>query len=380
MQLFDVAPLTHLPSLQDRFVVPPFTVLDTKQSYWQERRNEWLRWGIRSELGRSENLLNFSAATQLQNGNTGAMRDSTSIFDPVLCEIAYRWFSPPAGRVLDPFAGGSVRGLVAHRLGRTYTGVDLSAEQVAANHANAADVGCDPPPRWIVGDSRRVAELAGPGPYDVLLTCPPYAYLEQYSSDPADLSTLDYPEFLAEYRAILAAACSLLAADAFAVLVVSEVRARKTGDYLGFVPDTIAAMRAAGLVFHNEAILVNSAGSLPIRAARNFPPTRRLGRMHQNVLVFAKGSPRAAADACGPVTVDALGWAAELEPEPPALGWAAAASLELAAPLPSPLAPEPDDDDAPAWRTPLPRMYAEQELADPDPAWDADADDELRLF
>jgi len=223
-------------------------------------------------------------------GNTGAMRDSTSIFDPVLCEIAYRWFSPPGGRVLDPFAGGSVRGLVAHRLGRRYTGVDLSAEQVAANVANAAEVGCDPPPRWIVGDSRHVAELAGPGPFDVLLTCPPYAYLEQYSADPADLSTLDYPEFLAEYRAILAAACGLLAADAFAVLVVSEVRSKKTGDYLGFVPDTIAAMRAAGLVFHNEAILVNSAGSLPIRAARNFPPTRRLGRMHQNVLVFARTS------------------------------------------------------------------------------------------
>ncbi|HXF87125.1 MAG TPA: hypothetical protein VNK48_02075 [Xanthobacteraceae bacterium] len=42
----------------------------------------------------------------------------TSIFDPVLCEIAYRWFCPPGGSVLDPFAGGSVRGIVASRLGR----------------------------------------------------------------------------------------------------------------------------------------------------------------------------------------------------------------------------------------------------------------------
>lgn len=30
----------------------------------------------------------------------------TSIFDPVLCEIAYRWFCPQGGTVLDPFAGG----------------------------------------------------------------------------------------------------------------------------------------------------------------------------------------------------------------------------------------------------------------------------------
>jgi len=216
-----------------------------------------------------------------------------------------------------------------------------------------------------------VRELAGPGPYDFLLTCPPYAYLEQYSADPADLSTLDYPEFLEQYRAILAAACSLLARDAFAVLVVSEVRSKKTGDYLGFVPDTIAAMRDAGLVFHNEAILVNSAGSLPIRAARNFPPTRRLGRMHQNVLVFAKGSPRAAADACGPVVVDALGWsdAVELDafqPPPPA--------LELAPPPLPPLVRELMT--API---PVPAMYAERGIADPDPAWDDDAD-EMRLF
>jgi hypothetical protein len=362
MQLFDVAPLTHAPSLQDRFVVPPFTVLDTKQGYWQERRSEWLRWGIRSELGRNQNLLNYSSATKLQS-STGAMRDSTSIFDPVLCEIAYRWFSPPAGRVLDPFAGGSVRGLVAHRLGRAYTGVDLSAEQIAANAANAADVGCDPPPRWLCGDSRDVIALAGPGPYDFLLTCPPYAYLEQYSDDPADLSSLDYPEFLEQYRSILAAACSLLKPDAFAVLVVSEVRDRKTGDYLGFVPDTIAAMRDAGLAFHNEAILVNSAGSLPIRAARNFPPTRRLGRMHQNVLVFANGSPRAAADACGPVVIDALGWGDALELAPPP------------AVDPPPLLLE----DLELEPFPVPAMYAEIGIADPDPAWDDDAD-EMRLF
>lgn len=371
--LFDVEPLTRIPSLQDRFVVPPFTVLDTKQGYWIERRNEWLRWGIRSELGRAENLLNFSAATQLQQrGGTGAMRDSTSIFDPVLCEIAYRWFSPPGGSILDPFAGGSVRGLVAHRLGRRYTGVDLSSEQVDANYANAAEVGVDPPPRWFCGDSRQVADIAGHfAPFDMLLTCPPYAYLERYSNDPADLSTLDYAPFLAEYRAILQAAAALLARDAFVVLVVSEVRAKGSGDYLGFVPDTIQAARDAGLVFHNEAILVNSAGSLPIRAARNFPPTRRLGRMHQNVLVFCKGSPRAAADACGPLVVDALdagGFSAEPELE---LEQAAA---ELVAPPPLRLAPEPEPE-----RIAVPAMYAESGVADPDPAWDDDAD-EMRLF
>src|SRR6185312_2502284 len=64
----------------------------------------------------------------------------TSIFDPVLCEIAYRWFCPPGGLVLDPFAGGSVRGIVAAKLGRRYLGVDLRPEQIEANRAQWAEI------------------------------------------------------------------------------------------------------------------------------------------------------------------------------------------------------------------------------------------------
>ena len=42
--------------------------------------------------------------------------------------------------VLDPFAGGSVRGIVASQLGRGYLGIELAAEQVEANRAAAADL------------------------------------------------------------------------------------------------------------------------------------------------------------------------------------------------------------------------------------------------
>ena len=67
-------------------------------------------------------------------------QNCTSIFDHVLCEMVYRWFCPPGGAVLDPFAGGSVRGIIAVKLGRSYTGVDLRAEQTEANR-DAGGVG-----------------------------------------------------------------------------------------------------------------------------------------------------------------------------------------------------------------------------------------------
>ncbi len=36
----------------EQFLVPPFSVLDARQGYWQERKSAWLDLGIQSELGR----------------------------------------------------------------------------------------------------------------------------------------------------------------------------------------------------------------------------------------------------------------------------------------------------------------------------------------
>lgn len=43
-------------SLAEQFGVPPFSVLDARQGYWQDRKRAWLALGIRSELGRGGGL------------------------------------------------------------------------------------------------------------------------------------------------------------------------------------------------------------------------------------------------------------------------------------------------------------------------------------
>lgn len=643
------------PSLAERFVVPPFSVLDQRAGYWQERRRRWLSIGIRSEEGREDALLGIGATTAvhdvLQNvppgttasrkaegdiylglntsekrigglveGGTGkGMGDQilgrkaegsrgmptgvlmpsvsgrdpsfydqkrsveatlgrtlttdefirtyyvptegvggltttgTSVFDPVLCEIAYRWFSPPGGRVLDPFAGGSVRGVVASVLGRRYVGVDLSERQVEANREQAAEilgtsddlitgphvptpverrgevwvkrddlfgingatggkaratlvmaegatalvgvgartspqiarvarvaqylriparvhtgvggetaetmaaaiagadvvrhaparlavirkrarddksgtlipwgaeseqavelvawqtqnvpqdverivvpvgsgttlagilrglrlrggveilgvrVGADPTPvldryaplgwrdrvtlvesplpfeekalgdldgivldgtyeakclpylrsgdllwivggpqaptpnlpEWIVGDlDLTVSELDGET-FDLVFTCPPYYDLERYSDDERDLSMMTSDEFDAAYERILLAATDLLADDSFVVIVVSDVR-DKQGIYRPLADTTTAIMERLGLGLYNRAVLVNTIGSLAVRVGRQFSVGRKLGRTHQDVLVYVKGDPRRAAERCGQVDV-----------------------------------------------------------------------------
>jgi hypothetical protein len=234
----------------------------------------------------------------------GPPATGTSIFDPVLCELAYRWFCPPGGLVLDPFAGGSVRGIVASKLGRRYFGCELRAEQVEANRDQADRICDDPLPIWHHGDSREIVAHAathvGGVEADFMFSCPPYADLEVYSEDPADLSTMAYADFREAYFLIVAEAAKLLRPDSFACFVVGEVRG-KNGNYYGFVPDTIEAFRRAGLAFYHEGILVTSAGSLPIRAGKQFEASRKLGKTHQNVLVFVKGDAKRATAAVGPV-------------------------------------------------------------------------------
>lgn len=299
-------------TLAERFGVPPFSVLDARQGYWQRRKRAWLSLGIQSELGRNGNpRLTWVAGSrpiekldEVSRKNLAAQPQSgSSIFDPVLCELIYRWFSPPGGEVLDPFAGGSVRGIVAAILGRHYTGIDLRAEQIGANEEQAQTIIPESPPRWLVADALDIATVA-PGEYDLIFTCPPYVDLEVYSDDPRDLSTMNYADFLATYRKIIAASLGMLRPNRFAAICVGDVR-DKGGFYRNFVSDTIAAFQGVGVRLYNEAILVTEAGSAPLRVGKQFVASRKLGKTHQNVLIFVKGDPRKATQAVGEVEFSA---------------------------------------------------------------------------
>ena len=75
--------------LLKKFIVPPFSILDTKQGYWQERKRQWLSIGLQSELGRA-GLANTCVGGNVPDymANRGN-NEGGSIFDPVLCELMY---------------------------------------------------------------------------------------------------------------------------------------------------------------------------------------------------------------------------------------------------------------------------------------------------
>lgn len=393
-------------SLAERFIVPPFSVLDARQGYWQDRKKAWINLGIRGEMGRGGNLLHFDETaaninfynqkTKLEkelgrkletpdakerliklgriapsdhtkekigsvpsneadllsndygkdeaynsgkpdtlrkayqhvdgvlmksdSGNDPAyyfkkqkvekmlgrklsteefQRDhyegpdtyqsGSSIFDPVLCEIAYRWFTPTGGRILDPFAGESTKGIVATYLGYEYTGVELRKEQVEANEAQADIMGLNP--KWITGDSYGIEKLLPEGEmYDLIFTSPPYYDLEIYSELDKDGSAFEtYDKFMVWYGKVFEQCIGRLNDNRFVVIKIGEIRDKKTGAYRNFLGDNISCFLDLGLKYYNEAVLVTSLGSLPIRAGEAFVKSRKLGKTHQNILVFYKG-------------------------------------------------------------------------------------------
>ena len=286
--------------MAQEFLVPPFSIISAREGWLQERKRAWLRYGIHSEGGRDAAVGGSKMVAgydEQGNRQTGMVTDSdTSIFDPVLCELIYRWFSPEGGQVVDPFAGGSVRGVVASILGRRYWGSELRREQVEANREQGREITPDFPPRWVCGDSIETMEEAPEA--DLIFSCPPYGDLEKYSDDPRDLSTQEYHTFLANYKRIILRSYKRLKEDRFACFIVGEFRDRR-GHYRNFVGDTVKAFQEVGFHYYNEGILVTPTGSLPMRAGKQFKASRKWGKGHQNILVFCKGSGKQATQAIG---------------------------------------------------------------------------------
>jgi hypothetical protein len=261
----------------------PFSILDTRTKDWKARKDWWVTtYGIQSELGREET----ESRTMFWDAPT-----NVSIFDPVLCELMYEWFSPKGGMVLDPFAGGSVRGIVAEELGRKYIGIDLSESQIKANKQQSKK------PLWLCGDSDLELNMVADESHDFIFTCPPYYDLEIYTDNPSDLSNMDDDSFDEKYKSILRKSVTKLKNNRFYCIVVSEVREQSTtgnykiGKYKRLVSKTIDILEGAGLSFYNDMILFNSQHQASRVGKTYFERNRKIPSVHQNILVFVKGNP-----------------------------------------------------------------------------------------
>lgn len=124
----------------------------------------------------------------------------------------------PGDRVLDPFAGFGTTLQVAEAMGREAVGVELLPERCAAAAAAA------PTTSVVQGEARHLSGLVR-GPFDLVLTSPPYMAADDGPHDPLSGYTgaTSYENYLAELRGILVQCLDLLTPQGHLVVNVANI-------------------------------------------------------------------------------------------------------------------------------------------------------------
>ena len=302
-------------SLNDRFVVPPFSILDTRKGYWQARKKMWRE--LIGDMGESRNdtliqapeikykdlyqrtrkhreELGLSFKDYLEKYVPDDVKEreaskvlsaGVSLLDPVMAELVCRWFGLECCKSFDCFAGDSVFGYVSAHLGNEFVGIELRPEQAQLNNERTEGMSA----RYICDDGQNVAHHIDAGSQDLLFSCPPYFNIEHYSDLENDASNQkSYDDFIQILRNAFTAAIGCLKENRFAVIVVGDVRDKSTGFYYDFCGDIKRIFKEGGMSLYNELILIETAASMAMRAGR-YMESRKVAKMHQNILVFYKG-------------------------------------------------------------------------------------------
>jgi DNA modification methylase len=215
-----------------------------------------------------------------------------SKYNNAQCEYLYNLFSKGGDVVFDPFAGGSVRGVIAALKGRQYFGFDVRLEQLEENISQYSAIDHvlkigKFEPIYFHDSSENMGEYTANESVDFIQTSPPYFDVEIYSSQPDDLSNLkSYDEFLVRYEKILQACFDALKLNKFCVFTVGNFRDGR-GDMVDFVGDTIRIAEKAGFHFYNEMILVTNCFAKTYHA-NLFQKSKKIIKNHQNILIFRK--------------------------------------------------------------------------------------------
>jgi hypothetical protein len=274
--------------LQDKFIVPPFSVLNAREGYWQERKSYWKELikdtGITRDTGNQTNTRYRSV-----EGFTAAREDENvgSVLDPVLAEISNKWFGLENCKTFDCFAGDTVFGYVSSYLGNQFTGIELRESQANFNNQRTKGLNAN----YICDDGRNVLNHIQENSQDLLFSCPPYFDLEVYSDLPNDASNQkEYKDFLSILDTAFTNSIKCLKENRFAVIVCGDVRDKK-GNYYRF-PDHIKEIFEKNkMPLYNELVLVDPVGNLQMRVGK-YMEHRKVGKTHQNVLVFYKGNTK----------------------------------------------------------------------------------------
>lgn len=220
----------------------------------------------------------------------GGRANAASIFNPVLAAQLVQAYSMEGGLIIDPFAGGGTRGIVAGAMGRQYLGIDIRPDEVQRVRDRTLELGLEPMVQIEYDDAARADwQSLLSVKANCLITCPPYWNLEVYSDDPADLSTKPtYEQFLAGISEVIRRSKFGLRNGAVAAWVVGEFRHPETNELIDFPGDVARLHQDHGFWIYDR-IIYTHANPQAFWRMGVFDKTRKLIRVHEHVIVAKYG-------------------------------------------------------------------------------------------
>lgn len=279
-------PIDENKDLKERFLIPPFSIFDTRQGYWQTRKKRWKRLINDNGESRETSLGNSEKTRGKYKTGCSNIAPNVSILDPVLAEICIKWFGFNNCNIIDPFAGDTVFGYVAGFLGNNFTGIEIRKEQADINNDRTREFNC----KYICDDGQNILNHIKENTQDLLFSCPPYFDLEVYSDLKNDASNQkEYNDFLKILDNAFTSAINTLKDNRFAFIVIGDVR--DDNGFYRLMPDDIKQIfKRNKMYLYNDIILIEQSGTGAMRAPKQFRSMKKVIKTHQNILVFYKGN------------------------------------------------------------------------------------------
>ena len=230
-----------------------------------------------------------------KKGENGKANYPYSVFNPLLAERVYRYWSEAEQDVLDPFAGRTTRGLVARVLCRNYEGYEIAPKTYELTRESLKGIEDQWQPdmfspkklgSWMLHNEDGTELKNTPdNSKDLIFTCPPYWKVERYEKCIDQLSQLnDYPVFLHRMRTCAANCYRVLKSGGYCVFVVNDFRF--DGRFYPFHSDLIQSFEVSGLLFHD--IIINRLNSPFVTGAGKAYELRRTLKIHEYIIVWRK--------------------------------------------------------------------------------------------
>jgi len=286
----------------------------TMTNVWNSVKADWLKfkgeWNEHIALaGANKNIPNPAFATRegcwqgesgFANVVTGRSHNgNASVLDPVACEVILRFFTPPNGRIYNPFGGGVQFGFVAGASGYRYLATEIRQNQCDANNA-LCDQFADA--KWIQADS---STYEPDGPVDLVFSCPPYYRVEKYldydgAPPEGEINSMaSYAEFRDTLFAGYRKAITALADNRFFVIMTGDSR-NSAGAYHCHEAETEVFLRDQGLSVYNKIVYLEAEFTRLAQAKKTLN-MRKFPKREQKIIVAYKGDISAIKEVFPPI-------------------------------------------------------------------------------